>query len=349
MLPFPFAPALLLLAPMMALETTGGWPGKIAAEAARLPFLHPAYDRGGRAVTNWRWQAAFRLEPMPLALRAAAGVDPRPVARCVKLNNYWCIKRAGWRGEIGFDEEGHVGFATAAQGADAAVTLLRRYYLELGRRSALDVVRRWAPAECGAATVAIAARGVQGTVRARWLATQRARVGRGKAARSRASAVPLAPLPTFRVPDIAVGMGERPGAAEAPGGSRRAAARGPGRQSEPLSSRERVASAGAPRNAATTGASASTGSSALAGCTDEQRIRNYASRMVRDLGIGPADDLRLFTLDGAPLPNLAPVMIAMSAFELGALAATRDVVEGALARAAPALPSVTSTNGQAPR
>ena len=56
--------------------------------------------------------------------------------------------------------------------------------------------------------------------------------------------------------------------------------------------------------------------------------------MVGGLGIGPTDDLKLFTENGAPLPNLSPVMLAMSAFELGALRASPDLVERAIQRAA---------------
>ena len=130
-------------------------------------------------MSNWQWEAATRLEPGPVAALAALVEADRPVVtRCVKLNNYWCIKSAGWSGEIGTDDEGHVGFVSAERGADAAATLLRRYYLEFGRKSALDIVRRWAPAECrlvdsaGAAAV-LAVRGIGGTVRARYLASRR--------------------------------------------------------------------------------------------------------------------------------------------------------------------------------
>jgi hypothetical protein len=54
--------------------------------------------------------------------------------------------------------------------------------------------------------------------------------------------------------------------------------------------------------------------------------------MVEGLGLGPADDLKLFAEDGTPQPNLAHVMLAMSAFELGALRASPDLVEDALRR-----------------
>jgi hypothetical protein len=150
------------------------------------------------------------------------------VTRCVRLNNYWCIKRARWSGEVGADEEGHVGFASAEAGADAAATLLRRYYLEFDRRSAAAIVRRWAPAECGAAVAGgpssrigiLAVRGIGGTIRARYLASRRrvritaeAKPGAAPAARAaaRVSAVIPRALPTVRVPDIVAGLGERSG------------------------------------------------------------------------------------------------------------------------------------------
>ena len=129
-----------------------------------------------RAVSNWRKEAVQDLHPTSLSALAVALRAERPViTRCVKLNNYWCIKRARWNGEIGADDEGHVGFASAEQGADAAVRLLRRYYLEFDRKSALDIVRRWAPAECRVAggsgpPMVVAERGIGNTLRARWRA-----------------------------------------------------------------------------------------------------------------------------------------------------------------------------------
>jgi hypothetical protein len=172
-----------------------------AAEAAPTP--PPSFSQVARAVSNWREQAGENLAPGTLALvvRHAAS-EPGFVARCVRLNNYWCIKQAGWSGELGGDAEGHTGFATAADGADAAAQLLRRYQRDYGRRSALAIVRRWAPAECGAprlaaaapiagrprrparqaaaVSTAIAPQGIGGTLRARFLA----RHGRGGVARA---------------------------------------------------------------------------------------------------------------------------------------------------------------------
>jgi len=297
------------------------------------------YQPETREVTNWRFEAVDALEPKPLVVLASLLKAERPfVTRCVKLNNYWCIKSARWNGEIATDGEGHVGFASAEHGADAAATLLRRYYMDFKRKSALDIVRRWAPAECNVATsiggmAVLAVKGIGGTVRARYLASRR----KGGAVRFTAQAkpggrpgrvslvIPITPkTPQFRVPDIAAGMGERKKPATPP---------------QPL-----VVTRAKPAPQPTTTASIPPKAdpkpmpkpqAATTACApDEQRLRNYASRMVEGLDLGPTDDLRLFTEDGTPLPNLTPVMLAMSAFELGVLRASPDLVEGAIRRLA---------------
>ncbi|WP_194164671.1 hypothetical protein [Microvirga thermotolerans] len=298
------------------------------------------YVSEAREVTNWRMETVDALEPKPVALLAALFRADRPVVtRCVKLNNYWCIKSARWDGEIGRDAEGHVGFASAEHGADAAARLLRRYYLEFNRRSALDIVRRWAPAECNVATgigdlAVLAVKGIGGTVRARWLASHRGvkltAVGKGGRPGRVSVVIPLkrspSRVPEYRVPDIAVGMGERPK---------------PVRRSESLSRTAKAAPSAKPaqqkavpqRTASAPAPKAAPRKEAAACAPDEQRLRNYAARMVADLaGIGPTDDLRLFGPDGTPTANLAPVMLAMSAVELGMLRASPDLVEAAVRR-----------------
>jgi hypothetical protein len=163
----------------------------------------PAYQPNQRAVDNWRTESALALEMDPLAVaRRALALETGDPARCVKLNNYWCIKRAGWTGEIAADADGHVAFATAAEGAAVAALLLRRYYVDYNRRSARAIVERWAPAQClmrppglagaGGKTapplppvsragltqmlpqrvvpMGLAPKGLMNTVRARWLA-----------------------------------------------------------------------------------------------------------------------------------------------------------------------------------
>ena len=176
-------------------------------------------------MSNWRGEAMRDLAPTPLSVLAVALGAERPVVtRCVKLNNYWCIKSARWNGEVGADEEGHTGFASAEHGADAAVRLLRRYYLEFDRKSALDIVRRWAPAECrlpgsSGPPAVLALRGLGNTLRARWLAARQAKPMRTRIAAAgdavpvpprrpagRVSAVPLRPLPTVSMPSIMAGI-----------------------------------------------------------------------------------------------------------------------------------------------
>jgi len=65
---------------------------------------------------------------------------------------------------------------------------------------------------------------------------------------------------------------------------------------------------------------------------DEVRITAYAARIAGSVGVKPGDDLHLFAPDGSPLPNLAAVMLVMSAVELGTLRAGPDLVAGAIGR-----------------
>jgi hypothetical protein len=73
----------------------------------------------------------------------------------------------------------------------------------------------------------------------------------------------------------------------------------------------------------------------IACAPDEQRIRNYAARIVHGLDLQPGDDLNLFAADGAPLPNLQRVLLSMSSFELGHVRASADLVTDAIERATP--------------
>jgi len=310
---------------------TAGAPSQPAQDARAQ---QARYEPESREVTNWRREAMAALEPKPVVAMAALFRAERPfVTRCVKLNNYWCIKSARWNGELATDSEGHVGFASADHGADAAATLLRRYYLEFNRKSALDIVRRWAPAECNVATgiggmAMLAVRGIGGTVRAQYLASRRKKGGavrytakagpNGKPGRV-SVVIPLTPkTPQYRVPSIAEGMGEKPKPQAKPSPPPAVARR------KPVKEPAATASA-APRPAPKAQV-------ANACPSEEQRHRNYAGRMVEGLGLKPTDDLKLFAEDGTPQPNLTHVMLAMSAFELGALRASPDLVETAVRR-----------------
>ena len=375
---------------------------EIAGAAPEATVQPATFSADAKAVSNWRKEAVEDLHPTPLSALAVALNAERPVVtRCVKLNNYWCIKSARWNGEIGTDDEGHVGFASAEHGADAALRLLRRYYLDFDRKSALDIVRRWAPAECRVAGVSgpptvLAVRGIGNTLRARWLSGRRSKPARTKVAAvggtvpipqkpaSRVSAVPLRPLPTVSMPSIMAGV-----SAPKPAVSAMLPPRAPQRrQPTPASvakataaaAQKSIARATPPRPASVAKAPAKISPAAtqlakvalvppqrpvalavtapppaprpVFSCApDEQRIQNYAGRMVQTLGLQPGDDLHLFEPDGRPLPNLARVLLAMSSFELGYLRASAELVHGAIARAtppAPPPPSAPERNGAAP-
>lgn len=414
--------ALIVIATLLPVAERGIEAGRVRASDALRGLalaragavVAPSFLPEARAVSNWRDEAGRSLRPASLALTVRYGAaEPAFVGRCVKLNNYWCIKSARWNGEIGADAEGHTGFATAADGADAAAQLLRRYYRDLGRRSALAIVRRWAPAECrlpgaapapaGPVAKSVAPLGLKKTLRARYLARntpggmprravgiagRRLRVqpwsaralmakapGAGAPSRVRmASQSPDMPVPA---PAPTPGLLVRPSVivakpsvllvrpsellvgpspiVEAPA-RRPAPARGPTPKAtrttptpEPSSLADRLAAESAALPSIAAG---------LPGlplldlyvpvpvcATDEARIRNYATRIAASVGLKVDDDLGLFGPDGRPAPNLAPVMLAMSAVELGTLRAGPALVEAAVARLAESGPKPTPAAG----
>lgn len=347
-----------------------------AAAVASPDAEPPRFDPATRSVSNWHAQTGAQLMPRALAVTASLAADSPYVARCVRLNNGWCIKSARWPGEIGADGEGHTAFATLDDGADAAASLLRRYYRDYGRRTALAIVRRWAPAECRVASApgrpgravatpavsaALAPRGLGRTLRARFLATHRpggatrgrsalrvqpwsplARMGRRPAAVSRVATLQA-------VPDIAAGISASPEPARS---SRGHPARG---LADPAALLDRPATGRIPSADRLVAESALLPAIALGLplldlrlpaplCTgDEVRIQAYAARISGSVGLKPGDDLDLFGPDGAPRPHLAPVMLAMSAVELGTLRAGPDLVAGAIARLRPLTPSANNT------
>ena len=132
-------------------------------------------------------------------------------------------------------------------------------------------------------------RGIGTTLRARWLASQRAggarRGGRVAIARSR---VPDRATPMLRAPSIAVGLGER----SAP------VALAPVR----LASLGPLPALGRPEPAVP----------AIACAGEAVRIRNYAGKIVDGIAASSTDDLKLFDDQGRPTPNLAHVMANMA-------------------------------------
>lgn len=330
--------------------------GPILPQANPAPAEAPRFDPAARAVSNWHEQTRELLLPRSLALTASLARNPPYVARCVRLNNGWCIKSARWPGEIGADGEGHTAFATLADGADAAARLLRRYYRDYDRRSALAIVRRWAPSECrvasspgraSAATPAVSAalapRGIGKTLRARFLARHRpggapriaARRGPAGALRvqpwSRLGGHPRARIAAPRpVADIASGIGSKAAPSPRPVADPAALLSG-GRVPSP----ERMVAESALLPSIAAGLPVLDLRLPTPLCSgDEVRINAYAARIAGSVGVKPGDDLYLFAPDGSPLPNLAPVMLAMSAVELGTLRAGPDLVAGAIGRLA---------------
>ncbi len=301
--------------------------------------LRPDYLPAQRAVDNWRRQGALNLDLAPeQALALVLGRDFKGLSRCVRLNNYWCVKKAGWTGEIAADDEGHVAFASAAEGAAGAAQLLRRYYVDFGLHSSRAIVQRWAPAQCGAPIAlgkpgrrvvgrrllgpeprGLTTHGLGSTLRARWLAAHRPAMGarkRGKIAGIRRSVVPDRAGAMMKTPTIAAGMGAME-------------ARAPASQAP-------VRLAMLPYPGTALGPDPRIGASLPPlpkfSCAPEtQRIANYATHIAAGVAAGPDADLALFDPDGKPTPNFARALFNMAAVEIGPLRATQALVDAAVA------------------
>lgn len=315
-------------------------PGLVLGDGAERLWPRPwetsaLFHPGRRSVSNWRQESARWLDA-DLDRRARFILDDgADLPRCVRLNNYWCVKRAGWAGEIAADREDHVAFSSAREGAVVAALLLRRYYTEFGRKSALDVVSRWAPAQCGfVAAPARSARGLdlrkpkglieiqkraraqakriaaaRGTLRARWLARHRPGFTGRKFANRRnqpASRVKTAALPMMRAPTIAAGGGERAPVA--------------------LSS---IRLGSLDLSAPATKTQALPPVTSCAG--ESQRLDNYAARLAAGVAASPTDDLRLFDEAGEPTPGFAVALRNMTGVEIGPYGATEALIADAVA------------------
>lgn len=310
-----------------------------------MPVLAPTFQPSVREVDNWRREAALGLAlPPESSMALVAGDDLRGTTRCVRLNNYWCIKRAGWAGEIAADSEGHVAFASAREGAVVAAALLRRYYMDFGLKSARAIVSRWAPLQCGgvarggAPRIAsaslgggLATRGLGNTLRARWLATHT--VGGlpkpGVAAR---------PATTPR-PRVTARIAPRRSAAPDRIGSLLATPNimvGPGAPSEDLSRTTPVRLAMLPYAGIPMGPSPGKAPALppLTSCaSDGVRLANYAAKTADGVA-APDADLGLFDADGRPTANLAKVMANMASVEIGPLRASDTLVAAGVAAVA---------------
>jgi hypothetical protein len=287
----------------------------------------PAFRPAERALTNWAIQAALDLDlGTDAALRWLAGNVPANLPRCIRLNNYWCLKKAAWPGEIGADAEGHAAFASAGEGAGAAVILLRRYYLDYGRKSARAILAHWAPAQCDLSVAAAAANsqpsstplgplakyGIRNTLRARWLAAHRrggtmATRGAGRKVAVRRSVVPdrLAPEPPLMLEPAIKTESLRVASISASPLSRSAS----------LAPLPAVPAAPAPVTA----------------CTGESlRLANYAAHAIEGIAHSPDEDLKLFEIDGTPRSALTRLLANMAAVEIGPYRADGKLIDAAI-------------------
>jgi hypothetical protein len=305
---------------LLALATPPKAPRLRLAPAPLLALAAPAaYQPQERAVGNWRFESALGLDLPPLgALKQFAGTAPAQTPRCVKLNNYWCIKRAGWNGEIASDPDGHVAFASAEEGAAVAALLLRRYYVDFKRHTAREIASRWAPSQCAAPAVAfgvspgvsrmlpqrplpmgLAPHGIFNTVRARWLATH---------------------LP---------GGAPRAGFRRPPPARVRLTSLTPASTTPPVNAHEMSETEPKTRIFAHEDASPA----APLGCSgDLIRINNYATHIAEGIAPNADQDLHLFTADGQPTENLARALANMAAVEIGPLRAHPSLVAFAVAQ-----------------
>jgi hypothetical protein len=311
-------------------QITATRPGLVGAI---VHLSHPIYRPQAREVSNWRLEALAGLDrPLDLAARLFARSGRENVPRCVRLNNYWCIKKAGWNGEIAADAEGHVAFASAQDGAIIAARLLRRYYVDFGRHDAQAIVAHWAPAQCGALVWRAAPRAKHAVPAAppHRLASLGpaieaiARHELGNKLRARSHAAHSAMLRQAQKPKAA--PIHRFSAHESRG-SPKISAIMVGENDISL----------APVSLASLGSyevSLSAPAQSNASCSGESlRIRNYALRAIVGIAQRPDEDLKLFAADGTPSANLPALMINMAKVEIGPLGARPDLVAAAIAAA----------------
>lgn len=348
---------------MLAAAAPQKAPTAVAAPMSILATTpSPAYQPDVRAVDNWRFESALALEMAPLAaIRRAVGAEEGEPARCIKLNNYWCIKSAGWSGEIAADSDGHVAFASAEEGAAVAALLLRRYYVDYGRRTARAIVERWAPAQCSLVVarpvaaprlpavissppasharmarmppqrvmpMGLAPRGIQNTLRARWLAAH----GRG-GVNPKTARLPLGrPVDLMPAPSIMAGISELPARRE--------------KFAELIRPAPQTMIADLPTPTPLPPLTT------VSNCSGElARIANYAANVAQGVVGGPNEDLALFTPDGLPTENLAKVMANMAAVEIGPARPRDALIRIAVAQLRQTLqdrPSATDTEPQPP-
>ena len=107
----------------------------MAQRAASLEKVRP-YGLFRQAGREWE-----KLEMTPEELAA-------PGRRCIRQNNYWCVKTPPterWRGQVGEDNSGHAIFADPVYSARAFARLMRNYRFKHEIITARELAMRYAP------------------------------------------------------------------------------------------------------------------------------------------------------------------------------------------------------------
>lgn len=277
------------------------------ADIAAQAESNSAFRASSADVENWRVEAAIHLKlPSKGTLLLLLGAKSETVPRCVKLNNYWCIKGKGWTRQLGSDGNGHSAFEAAPAGARAAAILLRHYYVDLHRRSAMDITAHWAPNRCepglptgprtAATTRPPALEVAKMTQQQRMAAFDRIIAARRKVAteqsRQRLRFIKAANSGSAgRMPSMA-----------------------------PVSSRPATPAVGRTVAAMTP----------MFCELEERRITSYARQALRGIAQTPTEDLQLFTADGRSTWRAARMMVNMAAVEIGPKTVDEHVVAVAL-------------------
>lgn len=118
-----------------------------AAVAANSPAnsAQPFYNSGANSRRGLMVETSQGVIPAPLA----GQIGEAPRSRCVRLNNYWCIKTPTsggfWEGQIGEDASGHAYFRDPVYSARAFARTIRSYYFRRNIRSVSGIINRYAP------------------------------------------------------------------------------------------------------------------------------------------------------------------------------------------------------------
>lgn len=341
------------------------WPMRLYSFTVAKPEP-PRFRPIERAVSNWRMEAVWNVALKPdSALRLTFGKESGTLPRCVKLNNYWCIKTAGWNGEIASDAEGHVAFASALEGAAVAALLLRHYYVDLNRHSAMSIVSRWVPAQCSF-QAALPLRPLAPPVKAVSMPAKVLALPAKTHVKLASTTMIIPSLSELSVHDFAQAppreslhvRQERlnvpreslnvrsagrhvhltaapPHPARTRGGLRHSIVRShmPAMMPAPeiaVGMGERDIKLN-PVEYTALGLGRAL-ASPIASCTDDgPRIAAYARHAIEGVATGINDDLRLFAEDGSPAPNLARVMRNMASVEIGPLSVQARLIDAGIA------------------